>query len=294
MLKTMEAFMVAKEQEFRSTNKQGMDLFGGPMTGITGIFSDINTQLASYGIKPIPVPVKLILDAQDFQVSQFEDWRAGLDTLKKKLGPGYNKMVLELQSQGVASNPLVQSMLKATPAELKRWKTNWDKMQADIEAATQADIQTLKDLWATYPKDVVARIMTGLQSEEGTLSNGYRQYLVGTYPAQIAAEYGKAYNESLSNWFASNPPPKPDVIPPPPKAPASSGGGAASRFNNPNYRQQGEALVSAADVQRMNVFAKTSGIPNTQTAQAAVPYKNPVFIKPSQVPKGGITARSDN
>ena len=238
-LKTMEAFMVSKESAFRSSNKQGMDLFGGPGAGgpIMGAFSDINNLLAGLNIKPIPVPVEFILQAQDFQVSQFEDWRSALDMLKKRLGPKYNKMVLELQSQGVASNPLVQSMLKATPAELKQWKTNWDKMQTDIEAATKADIKTLKDLWATYPKDVVTRIMLGLQDEEGTLSNGYRQYLVGTYPQQLAVEYGKAYNESLANWFASNPPPAPPKLPqmPKPKVGSASADRADMAKHPENY-----------------------------------------------------------
>ena len=238
-LKTMEAFMVSKESAFRSSNKQGMDLFGGPGAGgpIMGAFSDINNLLAGLNIKPIPVPVEFILQAQDFQVSQFEDWRSALDMLKKRLGPKYNKMVLELQSQGVASNPLVQSMLKATPAELKKWKTNWDKMQTDIEAATKADIKTLKDLWATYPKDVVTRIMLGLQDEEGTLSNGYRQYLVGTYPQQLAVEYGKAYNESLANWFASNPPPAPPKLPqmPKPKVGSASADRADMAKHPENY-----------------------------------------------------------
>ena len=227
-VKSMVNNLMSTYRALEATNRQGTDLFGGPISGgpVLGAFADINQTLMSLGIKPIKIPVEFILQDQQMQLSNFEDWRKGLDTLAKKLGPKYRGMVLELQKQGMASMPQVVSMAAAKPAQLKQWKENWAKMQVMVEDATKIDMGTTLDYYNSFGKSAAYQFVNGMiqSGAEVKLREQFASMITTSFAGELTKSMTDAVAQAISDWKENNPPPKTTATPKAPRAPGSRGG----------------------------------------------------------------------
>lgn len=172
-------------ERFKQINEQGMgDVFGGPtMSGILGgVFGGINDLLRQFGVQ-IAVPFSILQQDQDQQMTYFKRWRGGLDKLMKRKVP--LDMIQSIEKLGPNAIPMIEGLLGANPKQLKKYVSNYKKMQEAVRKAAEADTKQQLADWEKYGNDVAYKMImglnNGLNANELNLQKKFKTFFVNTF-----------------------------------------------------------------------------------------------------------------
>jgi hypothetical protein len=189
------------ETVFNNFQQNNEQMFGTPISGsriMQGPWGQMYQQLAVFNV---PVPASLQLRALQTQNQDFANFRKNLDIIKKRSGKYGEALVNELkanpsditrtEAMGLAQAP--QSMLMQIALQYARG-ANLLKKYSMIDFHSQ-----LQD-WASYGKQTLIAILTGMKSQARYLRKGFQAYILSdTLESSIKAWVMKQFPTLFSD-----------------------------------------------------------------------------------------------
>lgn len=192
--------LVEKYKELEAANRAAFGIFEGPISQgpIAGIFNQINETLQGFGAKPIAIPITLQTQDISAQVRNFDLFRKGLDTLRRRGAPP--ELIAELQSKGIDALPLIQGLNKAAPGAFRTYVNLWKRSQKLIAESTEKDMAATLKLWRSYGGDIAWQIVQGLASDKAqvTLREGYSKWIVSTFGSVLEKEMNAQIQKAVA------------------------------------------------------------------------------------------------
>jgi len=202
--------------QMEQTNRQAFgELFQGPW--LTSQTFDLAKE---WGITP---QIQDMIRDLSEQNQKFRKWRTSLDAVMKKGLP--SGFVQELQKMGEDSQPLLDQILNASPAQVQKLIAQWKQREKQIKSSTKMDFRDEIDRFKKAGGDMGQAIINGF--EQAQVGKWFDGWVKTTFPNVISA----AVNTAVTDWKAQNPYPVAPRKPVAPRAPAMRKPGGSTPAN---------------------------------------------------------------